>query len=454
MKRLKMSVLFSLACAGFVAPGMAQERPSSLCKTKETIPQCWDRLLEGGANAASVDAVAKKTTGSEALGKGLTTTTTDFLSPIATMLGFDRTVNEVGDVAFESNVRFPPGDGARFKLGALVRRPTVLKEISDGLPAATRTARTEALKKQIGDLDDVRLGITWNLENASYGRSIENSRGLYDTYFRKLVQDPGVDAARLKKVALLNELASLKQVQPACTTMTFKCFVVEGEARRLFDLAVNASRTSSELLEAKIKDAGLDSFLDLISNQPQLMIEAAWNIRDELAGPSEGSIQLRYEKGFATVNGLRSFCAKQSIAQDDVACLQKYVGSKGGSVASGKRAFVTAEVSKRNPYSLILPEDSLSIIRPRVWGGSVSAGFGLYVRPSQAGRLDVAAEAMFYDKDPVRPNRATINATYTQKLSDGMTLAAGISWASKPEFLADVDKKLSATVGLRYRLTK
>ena len=88
----------------------------------------------------------------------------------------------------------------------------------------------------------------------------------------------------------------------------------EGEARHLFDLALNASRTSSEVLEATIKEADLDSFLDLINNQPQIMVEASWNIRNELAGPSEGSIQFRYEKGFSTVNGLRSYCQAKAIA--------------------------------------------------------------------------------------------------------------------------------------------
>ena len=45
-------------------------------------------------------------------------------------------------------------------------------------------------------------------------------------------------------------------------------------------------------------------------------------------------------------------------------------------------------------------------------------------------------------------------ATFTQKMSDDSTASLSFIYASKPELLGEVDKNLSARLGIKYKMDK
>ena len=83
-------------------------------------------------------------------------------------------------------------------------------------------------------------------------------------------------------------------------------------------------------------------------------------------------------------------------------------------------------------------------------------GYGRYVafnrEGEQIGRIDLGAMYVHHEDDPERQNRFVGSATYTQRVSPSLSFAAGVSYASRPEFLDEVERKVTANFGLRYKL--
>lgn len=69
-------------------------------------------------------------------------------------------------------------------------------------------------------------------------------------------------------------------------------------------------------------------------------------------------------------------------------------------------------------------------------------------------RFDLEAKHEDVSGDPMKNDRTIAAATLTQNLIDGNVLSFGVVFASKPEYLGEVDKELSARVGLKYKLNK
>ena len=210
-------------------------------------------------------------------------------------------------------------------------------------------------------------------------------------------------------------------------------------------------------LQSELADRGLYEFVDLVNNQPQFSVEAGVDIRRDLVGPNRFSVQARYESGFSNLNALRRFCRDRTGSEAAAECLTGYLASPGvrQSIKRGDRFFVSVEYGNRQDYRLALPDDGVSIDLAGTWDLTASAGFGRYVAVNrlgeEVGRLDVQADYIHHHDDPDRQNRLVATGTYTQRLNDELSVAAGISYASRPEFLGDVDKKVSANFGLRYK---
>jgi|CXWL01.1.fsa_nt_gi hypothetical protein len=437
-----------------------------------TFAECWNRLAnkadsasakaaEGGSEAAATKAaksdatkeVAKKTTGSEALTPTLSSSITDFLSPLSAMVGLRRTTTDAGDIAFDGNGRVATKKDRWLvmKYGGLVRKPSVYKEIQEKIPETTRDARVAVLAKGFGDLDDVHASVTFASETPSKGRNAAAS-DLLSSYLAELVGlDSAVDEDRV--------LARLVNPPPkGCDPLVDKlgtCFQTDAS----FKAAVRKIKESADLttgridaLRERVRDARLDVFNDLLSNQPQLTFELYTDVRNELAGPDQFGAKVRYEGSLSpNVNDLRNWCETRGGATLD--CFENYIN--GIDPKQSNRYFVAFEAFNRNAYSFQSLPDSINLNHPKTWGIVASAGLGLYViREGQQGRLEFSGQAFYTKDEPARQNRVLFSATYTQKVSGGMSLVAGVSWASKPEFLSDVQKKLSGQVGLRYKLSK
>jgi hypothetical protein len=421
--------------------------------------------------------VAEKSAGIPSLGEGLASSLNDFLPILAGALGLTQTTTEDGGAAFETNLLLPVGASPqRVKLQALLRKPTAHQPLLDALPDDGGSELADSLGEALDDFDDVRVTAAWNLENGSFGRAFGEVRRLYSSYFSEIVKRAMSESEITAELdeARVSFTTALRQVQddfvlperaadPACQGADIQpdlapmsCFRPEARAR-VEPAAAEAARLilarSTELQEA-LAEEGFYEFTDLVNNQPQLQLELAVDLRRDLVGPNGWGLKLRYEGGFSNVNGLRAYCGRRGITKDSVQCLRSYLESPGrrASIRRGDRFSLSAEFGRRADYVLTAP---VALSQTGTWHltGTAAVGRYLAVNPegNEVGRIDLSSSYVYYNDDPERQNRFVFSATYTQRVTDAMSIAAGVSYASRPEFLEEVDKKVSANFGLRYK---
>jgi hypothetical protein len=466
------------------------------CRDTDTIDDCFSRVSsrvtgEGVEDTSQTTAsledqeaeLARKPTGIAALAPGLTSAINDFLPALAGALSFTPTATEDGAAGFEANLRVPLGAALqKLRLQAVLREPAIYEPLRAALPEASREERTAALGRELGDFDDVRVSLAWNLESRTMGRSFDSQRSLYDALFRvelnQFNQRPGIneekgridrEARRLYREAVTSIGADDVLPGEGCTynqvqigRLQLRC-LQESTRDRLVEIIVRAVR-AAEAVEAEFDDqletTGFYDLPDLVNNQPQLSTQATVNIRRDLVGPNEISGSVRYEAGFTNVNGLRRACRAASDTAISIQCLRAYTQSPGtqASLKRGDRFFVTASYARRQDYALTLAADGVALSLAGGWDLTGELGYGRYVAFNRAGeqigRIDLSAQYIHDGDDPNRENRFVGTATYTQRINESLSLAAGFSYASRPEFLGDVERKVGANFGLRYKLLK
>jgi len=456
------------------------------CRDTETLQDCWNRiddfLLGAAGTREQTDSVeevlAGRTTGISALGSGLASSVSDFLPTIAGALGLTQTTTEDGATALETNLLVPLGaNPQRIRLQGLLRKPGLYQPVADTLPSANRDARRTALEQKLRDFDDVRVAVAWNLENRTFGRSFDEARLLADhllsAQIAQLNATPALQARRMAALAAFQAAVKVSDddvdaSRPGCARpgfgafqkVAFGCYTSARQttANAALITAVRELRAIEDSLRAMLWQSGFFQLGVLIDNQPQLNLEVATDLRRNLVGPNQFNATLRYEAGFTNLNGLRRAC--RAAAADTLiapACLRHYLDNPRNAAAMqrGDRFSVSVAFARRGDYHLVLPADSVDLRLDGTWDLSGSLGLGRFVafdRHDQAvGRIDLLAEYVYHHDDPDRSNRFVATATYTQRLSGSLSVAAGVSYASRPEFLGEVDKKVSANFGLRYK---
>ena len=67
-------------------------------------------------------------------------------------------------------------------------------------------------------------------------------------------------------------------------------------------------------------------------------------------------------------------------------------------------------------------------------------------------RLNISGAYEDVGNDPNRNDRTVLSVNLTKRITDTVAAAAGVTYANRAEFLGDVDKEVSAYVGLKYRI--
>jgi hypothetical protein len=485
-------MVLTLALVGH--PLIAQQ-PARGCSPHETIGECWERLFPQPIDAEETAVVEKaavgvesriretlsaKSAGLDALGAGFASALNDFLPTIAGALGLTSTTTEDGGAAFESNLPVSLGAGKQsVKLRLVRRKPALYQPMAEAFDTTGRTDRVTELEKQLRDFDDLELSAAVNFESDHYGRSFANHRTGFNALFRQAMASVSTQARdsaqRLFLAALPQDSAEIlpdRRADEACDladaeAVQFSCFAPQRSAL----LAVTLANTAAAMVEYRVAladrltNSGFYQFADLVNNQPQLSLQTTKTIRRDLVGPDEWRFSATYEGGFANVNRLRGFCRSSlgggaRVERDEeipLGCLSSYLDQPGtkSALRHGDRYSFSIEFLSRSEYHLKLASDSVQVDLDNPWSVTGKVAFGRYVAFSpngdDVGRVDVSLEWMRPEDDPVRQQRVVGTFTYTHRVSPTLSVAAGFAYASKPEFLGDVDKKLSANFGLRYK---
>lgn len=486
-------LLVALLAAGFGGELRAQQ---GVCEDNDSMDDCSGKVAdrieaasagEAAGTEASMEAaeakVAAKTAGTTALGPGLGSAINDFLPKIAGALGFTPTTTEDGAAAFESNLRIPIGANTqKVRLQVVLHEAEIYEPLRAALPEATREERTAALGRELGDFDDVGLSVAWNFENQSFGRSFESYSSIYSQLLGAESQEfhrrPGITEAKRRvrqetdrayRVVRNSITADSLDPNAKCTfvpltvgQLPLRCFKpsVRDRLDEVIERSMRATVDVETEFDGLLERTGFYDLPDLVNNQPQLTAQATVNVRQDLAGPNEFSGSLRYEAGFTNMNGLRRACQADRSAAITLDCLRGYARDPGrqASLQRGDRFFVALSYTRRSDYQVTLEDDALALDLEGTWGFTGELGFGRYVAfnrdGEQVGRIDLSAMYVHHQDDPDRENRFIGSATYTQRINPSLSVAAGVSYASRPEFLEEVQRKVSANFGLRYKLIR
>lgn len=453
-------------------PATAQA-PRVDCKPGEMFLDCASRLLDKAMASAVTDAAQQKATDEkqEIARKSVPESAPDTASSLHDFLPLFFSSLGLGNVSSDKDaltLTFNPelldlGPANPLSLQAVVRKPVLFEAMLNQLPDTIRAARTTTLTDQLKDFDDVEYSLGWSRQSERYGRAIQPHLALIaDTFLainQRAINATKTDAMADARKRLLN-LLPVSQGLPDLESTPLDRLSPEAQGKVLPALGDFVNELAARQQKVRDLAASLRFFdlADLVNNQPQVVASAVYRKRNDLTGPSEQSAKFSYEMGFANVNGLRRFCDRAKLAPSDPDCLSRYLADFGPTLVGSPRLAISAEYSRTDAYRFDLPADHFTYSLDRVTKKVGSVSLGRYLRSDDQGtqttRFDLQADYEDVSGDPKRQDRLVATATFTQKMSDDSTASLSFIYASKPEFLGEVDKNLSARLGVKYKMDK
>ena len=447
-------------------PDWGLEVTAQLCPLALTPQQCLDRLsraageAQGAGVGLAVEAaqaqIEKTPTSVDTFGSEIASTLKDFLPLLDGLVGID----SISDDGRELDLNLNPGlDYRPLQLTAKIRKPELYEPLEMALPEADRDTLAAAAEEMLDDTDDLEVAATYRLTRK---RSREAFR--YDHVFRKLVAIvplPSIDQLQslLQRVEAGEAFASLDH-EPALEV--YRRHMEERDWHRLQQLMIEAGEAIAgyqSAVETTLSQA-FDGFARAVNNMSQLHASASHRFRDELAGPDLFSVRVTYELGLAGLRSLekrlRSECGVDEESDPFAAC-------PGDALARGLEAWSNEAADHRFSFSLEYRRaDDLRVLRPGLGldftadthrSLVASAAYGRRLGgAATAPRLDFQVSFEDVDDDPARRDRGTASLVLSHRLTDRMTLPLGLLYANHSRFLEGEDDKLSAHLGVRYKL--
>lgn len=486
------SIAILLAALGFTAPAHGQET----CENTETVAGCYTRLRDAAANPASAttggaggeaDELAKKATGPNVAENLAQSAIRDFLPRFAgTVLASDPTEGlRAVDFRFNTPLR-RGGDrlGLTLQGGVTLHAAELYAPLVDSIPESIREASRERLKEELEDGDDATAFVTLNLESRTVGRNFSSHQAFVDTLATAIrdsanriigPQPKAVTTFLFDFSRRLGDTLSIEPTRrddPECMDVTrnpkipndaaylpVTCLTKEVRAEmETLLLPVARYMARRELtMESVLANSGFDLLADLINNQPQVNFSAEYNSRVGVVGPNEWAGRVRFETGFANMNGLRALCGQRVT----LGCLDKYTDSIAtpSRLRRGDRLWFEGEVRYRPEYHVELAADSVDFTLGSGVGFGVSGGYGRYLGSTERDdedrdRIDLHLSYDHADGEDLRQSRFLAGVFYTLRISGSASGVVGLAWANKPEFVEGADRHLHANLGLSYKFNQ
>ncbi len=367
-------------------------------------------------------------------------------------------------------------------------KPTLFKPLESALPEATRAARKEELEKQLDNFADTTVEFSYNVTNSSYGRGFETHRRLYQALFDQLIlrfeeeRDEAQTTLLLRFVDKYGDLVDEDTVfgevdvtsligDQRVRSMSENEKKLAFKSKRLevleeFEAAARQEKTFEDRVAELRKNTGLDQFAALLNNQPQLHFSLALRFRGDLVGPDQTTIKATWETGIVNLNSLRDVsgrsCGPVAAAESRRAteCLRSlpvFVQENREALRSAQRLAISVEYTDTEDYSLSLPDDGVELMLEGSHKWTFSGAYGRLLSVDEQGnstsRVDVKASYESPVDDIMRNKRFLATFTITKKFGD-LSVPFGVVFANKPEFLGDVDGKLTALIGLKFDISE
>ena len=480
-----MSTRIRLAtvCASALLPSIAMptvvRAQASRCNPGQSAEACFQRTYEPlkkhtkqaamAARTATTrairDGVAAKPTGSEPSAGGAASGIKDFLPELASALSIPGYAGAGRGIDFQKNFdatgpvwQFP----GTLQLSAVSTQPRINEALLAAIPESRRSTLTDSLGKTLNDLADVTLGGSINAESRAWGRSFRSSAMEIDSLTRAVLAplEGQNDQQEAAFRALMRETDVVAQARacgrsPVDAPLTCFADAIRARIEAVVEAAATADAGVENAQRALLVAHHLDQLENLLNNQPQLNGTARYNLRQPLIGPRQATATVRWEFSPVSLNGAHAYCAsttgRATLTPD---CYRGYLEQPGvlPSIASGLRLWLTADASQSSAYDFTLPTATRRTTLPGSYAVEPAAGIGAYFAGAQRSRVDIEIRYRWSSEQLVRENRLVGTATLTQKVNDQSSGSVIIRYANKPEYLGNVDKQLTANLGLSYKL--
>jgi hypothetical protein len=465
-----------------LTPGMAtaQER----CHPGETPVDCLNRqlpspppsLLTASGIAADTPSLEQavvrsadyelslRNTGPQSSEGGRQSSMKDFDSPFLAWLEAAAGGTRKGDtVVFQWNVPFNKDSLRKLNLNLALKDPSMDSVVEKGLSADQLTKQNATLDQ----LDDATVKIAWSFNHPENPRTNEGLRVIVRNSLLSAVSEE-LERMALNTYSITTDRSvDLKGFEGSVKFGEFR--EKEEEAQRAVDEAVWRAKANAEARRAQVRDAVteiLDRYArataEVLKNKPQFWGEAGYHLRDPLIGASDINASLTYElplgepalddTGGGAVSRLaaerRAFTRALAVAEDPSKAEVKRRLTFKAEYKQIRRRTLDADLG--------LSADILSKVN-KAGSHSVSASaVGSWDFPSSApdrdGKLDLNATYENDSSNAAKKNRLIGSLTFTQRVSQTLSIPIALVYSNHPNLLTDVDKRFSAHVGISYKI--
>lgn len=486
------NIAFCLLILVVVPCGAAAQGLALDCLPRQTVQQCYERSFPGPSREdtstatrlrEAAHALQAKPTGTDLSAEGPLTGIHDFLPRFAGALLTPGTGDGAPSLGFKANLSM--NDGILLDLPVTGQLSTIFHAVEpaaallDSIPATVRESARERIAVGLELYDDFTASAALNFENDRFGRSFRVHRDTVESLIQSLGGTAAVTAAHRSLLEFTNLLTALNRraasdvIDPrrssesecrwdppdAVQKVHFNCLTedVQSEVENVLERIRAAEISEFRESDRRIRASGVLQLARLINNQPQINGSLQYRNRATLAGPDEWTGTARFEMGFANMNTLRRHCGSGGIRAE---CLRTFTSAPQvrRALARGDRVWIELGFTRRNAWRPVLADPPVQIALNEATTFAVSGGYGAYIGAGadegNRDRLDLHGKYDFASGDPLRQDRFVATMLYTYRLSDQSSALLGLTYANRPEFIGDVDRRLGARVGVTYKINR
>ncbi|MEP0773936.1 MAG: hypothetical protein HRF46_06190 [Acidobacteriota bacterium] len=451
-----------------------------------TIPLCFDVLrdLETKAlekeSANRAQAIATAALPSGGIPEGATSTW-DAISKLFASLGLGTSESTGTSLTLNFNTDKLWGPGNPLTVRLILRKAAIFDPLLSAQSEQQRPIMRERWQKQIDDLDDVEYTVAWSRSKRNENLAQEAFSNLAATVFAasRADQDSSVNMATilqqavedLKKTlaarshdtdaqALLNSINAGSESPENWALSELKKYMSPGGFDELIwaiEIAANQSARRQERYQTDFSSRDARLLALLASNEPQFRVAFTSRQRHPLVGPDVSSGSLSLELGAWTLSEAKRKCDPDAKKLDGT-CLRNFLRNNAESIRRAARLALSLEFGEVRALHF---EDSgataFSLTATKRISGKLAYGQNVKlndVTDDVITRLDLEAKYDDVSGDEQLNNRLVGTATVSQALTDGSVLTLSLVYANKPEYRGEVQRELSARLGVKWSIAK
>lgn len=303
------------------------------------------------------------------------------------------------------------------------------KALEDGLSDIGNTSASASFSLNSCEKDRLAKGRCWGQNSAIYVEAVSE---LWLEPLSQLAKPSPDEKAAIR--AMQNLLPSFpKQGKEKWSALT------EVERRQILNAIVPLDKPASPSEQNRAINLA-----KRIANQPQVSLSATAMRRDRLVGRHEGAITGEFDWGPDNLNKCRGEmkCVAGEVGTDKFVAIITWTHRLSYDLDS-----IPGDVDSTGFQPIHLPRSSATTAKVQ-WEHDLS-------KMVDNQRVHLAVNFEFSSRDDVEQIGRTRFATTTTlsiPLSKDITFPVSLTWANRPEFLGDIERKLGMHFGLTYRL--